>query len=194
MSLHYRLLYGLRIKPWDREGPVPELVAAAGGLTPARALDLGCGTGAQSVFLARQGWDVTAVDAVPRALAVARRRAEAAGVAVDFRRGDVTKLEALGIGDVALAFDRGCFHGLTDSQRAAYARGVAAVTRPCAVLLLMSFRPPTARGLPRGATPDEMRRCFGAPWRIVSEEPPREPPPNARVARARPTWYRFERS
>jgi 2-polyprenyl-3-methyl-5-hydroxy-6-metoxy-1,4-benzoquinol methylase len=88
MSHHYHVLYGLRIKPWDREGPVPELVAAAYGLAPGRALDLGCGTGAQSVFLAREGWEVTAVDAVPRALAAARRRAEAAGVAVDFRRGE----------------------------------------------------------------------------------------------------------
>jgi SAM-dependent methyltransferase len=194
MSLHYRVLYGLRIKPWDREGPVPELVAAADGLAPGRALDLGGGTGAQSVFLAREGWEVTAVDAVPRALAAARRRAEAAGVVVDFRRGDVAKLEALGIGDVALAFDRGCFHGLSDAQRAGDARGVAAVTRSGAVLLLMSFRPPTARGLPHGAMPDEVRRRFGPPWRLMSEEPPLEPPPSARVARARPPWYRFERS
>jgi hypothetical protein len=137
---------------------------------------------------------VTAVDAVSRALAGARRRAAAAGVAVDFRRVDVAKLEALGIGDVAPAFDRGCFHGLSNAQRAGYARGVAAVTRLGAVLLLMSFRPPTARGLPRGATPDEVRRRFGPPWQLMSEELPLEPPPSARVARARPTWYRFERS
>ena len=194
MSLRYRLLYGLRIRPWDRDGPVPELVAATDGLEPARALDLGCGTGAQSVFLARSGWEVTGVDVVPRALAAARRRADAAGVTVDFRRGDVADLEALGIGDVGLAFDRGCFHGLPDATRAAYARGVTAVTRPGAVLLLMSFTPPTGRALPRGATPEEMRERFGPPWELVSEAPAEEAPAAARIERARPTWYRFVRS
>jgi hypothetical protein len=55
LSLWYRVLYGLGIRPWDRDGPVPELVAVAGDLPPARALDLGCGTGAQAVYLARAG-------------------------------------------------------------------------------------------------------------------------------------------
>ena len=193
MSLWYRVLYGLGIRPWDRDGPVPELVAVAGDLPPARALDLGCGTGAQAVYLAAEGWDVVAVDAVPRALSAARRRASAAGVTVDFRRGDVAELEALGIGDVGLAFDRGCFHGLPDAARDGYARGVTAVTRPGALLLLMAFRGPTGPGLPRGASPEEVRGRFGPPWRLVSEAPAQDTPATARIERAGPTWYRFER-
>ena len=193
MSLWYRVLYGLGIRPWDRDGPVPALVAVAGDLPPARALDLGCGTGAQAVYLAAEGWDVVAVDAVPRALSAARRRASAAGVTVDFRRGDVAELEALGIGDVGLAFDRGCFHGLPDAARDGYARGVTAVTRPGALLLLMAFRGPTGPGLPRGASPEEVRGRFGPPWRLVSEAPAQDTPATARIERAGPTWYRFER-
>jgi SAM-dependent methyltransferase len=193
LSLWYRVLYGLGVRPWDRDGPVPELVAVAGDLAPARALDLGCGTGAQAVYLARAGWDVVAVDAVPRALSAARRRASAAGVTVEFRRGDVADLEALRIGDVGLAFDRGCFHGLPGAARDGYARGVTAVTRPGAVLLLMAFRGPTGPGLPRGASPEEVRERFGPPWRLVSEAPAQETPTAARIERARPTWYRFER-
>ena len=193
MSVWYRVLYGLGVRPWDRDGPVPEIVAVAGDLAPAWALDLGCGTGAQAVYLAAEGWDVVAVDAVPRALSAARRRASAAGVTVDFRRGDVADLEALRIGDVGLAFDRGCFHGLPDAARDGYARGVTAVTRPGAVLLLMAFRGPTGPGLPRGASPEEVRERFGPPWRLVSEAPAQETPAAARIERARPTWYRFER-
>jgi len=193
LSLWYRVLYGLGIRPWDRDGPVPELVAVAGDLPPARALDLGCGTGAQAVYLAAEGWDVVAVDAVPRALSAARRRASAAGVTVDFRRGDVAELEALGIGDVGLAFDRGCFHGLPDAARDGYAHGVTAVTRPGALLLLMAFRGPTGPGLPRGASPEEVRGRFGPPWGLVSEAPAQDTPATARIERAGPTWYRFER-
>jgi SAM-dependent methyltransferase len=146
------------------------------------------------VFLAGEGWEVTAVDDVPRALQAARRRAEDAGVQVEFRRGDVARLEDVGVGDVTLAFDRGCYHGLPEAKRAAYARGVTAVTRPGAALLLMSFQPPTARGLPPGATPEEVRERFGPSWRLLSEHEGNEVPGNARIERARPTWYRFQRS
>ena len=194
MSLVYRLLYALRLTPWDRDGPVPELVDAVDRLAPGRALDLGCGTGAQSVFLAQRGWDVTAVDVVPRALAAARKRAQAAGVRIDVRHGDVARLQDLGCSDVALAFDRGCFHGLPDDARDGYARGVAAATAPGAVLILMAFQPPTPAGLPRGATREELERCFGADWKLAAVGPAQEVPRNRRIQRARPTWYRFERA
>jgi SAM-dependent methyltransferase len=193
MSLVYRLLYALRFTPWDRDEPVPELVEAVDGLAPGRALDLGCGTGAQSVFLAQRGWEVTAVDIIPRALAAARQRAQAAGVRVDVRHGDVARMQELGLSDVALAFDRGCFHGLPDDAREGYARGVGAVTGPGAVLILMAFQPPTPAGLPRGATRDELERRFGPDWKLGAAGPAQEVPRNRRIQRARPTWYRFER-
>ncbi|KOG87623.1 SAM-dependent methyltransferase, partial [Streptomyces varsoviensis] len=42
--------------------PNPVLVAEAAGLRPGQALDVGCGEGADAVWLARRGWRVTAVD------------------------------------------------------------------------------------------------------------------------------------
>lgn len=42
--------------------PNPQLVREAGGLHPGKALDLGCGEGADAIWLAQQGWTVTAVD------------------------------------------------------------------------------------------------------------------------------------
>ena len=193
MSLLYRLLYTLRVTPWERDSAVPELVETARGLQPGRALDLGCGTGAQAVHLARTGWEVTAVDVVPRALDTARRRADRAGVSVDFRRADVTRLEDLGLADVALAFDRGCFHGLPDQARDAYVRGVSAATRSGAILLLMAFQPPTPAAMPRGATQEELEKRLGPAWRLVSADASSEDATNTRIERARPVWYRFER-
>lgn len=49
--------------------PNSQLVAELSGLTPGTALDAGCGTGADAVWLARQGWEVTAVDVSPTAVA-----------------------------------------------------------------------------------------------------------------------------
>lgn len=76
MSLAYRVLYRLGKTPWednDDTGPLAEIVT---NRPPGRALDAGCGTGRHAVALAEQGWTVTGVDAVPRALTVARDRAQ----------------------------------------------------------------------------------------------------------------------
>ena len=64
--------------------PNAALVREAAGLTPGSALDLGCGEGADAIWLARQGWTVTGVDVSDVALDRARRHAAAAGVAIEF--------------------------------------------------------------------------------------------------------------
>jgi hypothetical protein len=54
-------------------------------------------------------------------------------------------------------------------------------------------RHPAAPGLPRGTSPEEVRERIGPPWQSVFEAPAQETPAAARIERARPTWYRFER-
>ena len=58
-----------------------QLAAEVAGLPPGRALDLGCGEGGDAIHLARLGWQVTAVDVSPTALARTEAAAAAAGVA-----------------------------------------------------------------------------------------------------------------
>jgi SAM-dependent methyltransferase len=58
------------------------LVAEASELTPGRALDVGCGEGADALWLAARGWDVTALDVSAVALERAQVAASAAGVTV----------------------------------------------------------------------------------------------------------------
>ena len=63
------------------------------GLTPGRALDLGCGEGRNAVWLAERGWDVTAVDfsrvALDRGVGLATER----GVAISFVEADLLTYE-----------------------------------------------------------------------------------------------------
>lgn len=59
----------------------PHLVREVGGLTPGSALEAGCGGGAEAIWLAQQGWRVTAADIAEDALTIAARRAEAAEAA-----------------------------------------------------------------------------------------------------------------
>jgi SAM-dependent methyltransferase len=62
-----------------RRRPNAHLTAEAGGLRPGLALDAGCGHGADTLWLAAHGWQVTAVDFSTAALAYARSTADAAG-------------------------------------------------------------------------------------------------------------------
>ena len=108
---------------WHRE-EVPALlrksVESMGG--SGKVLDIGCGTGVNSVFMAQQGLDVTAIDFVPEALEFARRRAEKFEVDVDFIRADVTKFETADKYDLIL--DSGCFHGFDDRIRLLYRKKI----------------------------------------------------------------------
>jgi SAM-dependent methyltransferase len=68
-------------KMWSGQ-PNGALVAEVAGLTPGRVLDVGCGEGADAVWLARHGWDVTALEVSGVALKRAAGHANDAGVAV----------------------------------------------------------------------------------------------------------------
>ena len=71
--------------------PNPVLVDVVGSLAPGEALDLGCGEGGDAVWLAAQGWRVTAVDVSATALRRAAERAEAERVSerIDFQQQDL---------------------------------------------------------------------------------------------------------
>lgn len=76
------------------EGWAEVLTAATAELArPARVLDLGAGTGACSLPIARQGHAVTAVDIAEPMLAGLRRQAEDEGLAIETVCADVDRLE-----------------------------------------------------------------------------------------------------
>jgi SAM-dependent methyltransferase len=72
--------------------PNGRLVADVAGLTPGRALDVGCGEGADAIWLAGRGWTVTALDISDVALRRGRRAAEAAGAAVQWVVADALQI------------------------------------------------------------------------------------------------------
>ncbi|NLA36710.1 MAG: NAD(P)/FAD-dependent oxidoreductase [Actinobacteria bacterium] len=74
---------------WWSGKPNGTLAAEVSALPVGRALDIGCGEGADAVWLAQLGWAVTAIDISPTAIERANAAADAAGVAVEFRAADV---------------------------------------------------------------------------------------------------------
>jgi SAM-dependent methyltransferase len=75
--------------------PNPHLVDEVSDLTPGTALDAGCGAGAEAIWLAARGWQVTAADIAGAALDRAAERAAASGVAgrVEWVRADLSDWE-----------------------------------------------------------------------------------------------------
>lgn len=188
MSLWWQLAYMIGFKPWDSGISPPELVSVVEGpdaLPPGRALDLGCGTGTNVVYLAQHGWDATGVDLVRRALRRARERASGAGVSPRFIAGDVTRLDELEVGSgYSLLFDLGCFHSIPGAHRDAYAKGATAAAADAATLLLFGFAPGAMRPGPRGVTADELKQRFEG-WEMVEA--------SRGTDRVETWWYRLRR-
>lgn len=160
--------------PWDTGVSPPELVALVegeGSPPPGRALDLGCGTGTNAIYVARHGWDVVAVDLIDRAIAQARAKADAAGVAPRLVCGDVTRLDELDVpGSYDLFFDLGCFCGLPTHRRDAYADGVTRRSEPGALLLMFGYAPGVFDDEFAGVTASELETRF-AGWDLVDATP-----------------------
>ena len=143
----YDLLYRFGA-PWDGP-PRGELVRLVEGgvLTPARyppgrALDLGCGTGANLRYLARHGFEATGIDFSRVALRVARRRAatETPGNVIQFVEGDLTAARIAGVeGPFDLLIDYGTLDDLDPVGRRAMASLIAGLARPGAAFLLWCF-------------------------------------------------------
>jgi SAM-dependent methyltransferase len=117
--------------------PNAALVRETAGLAPGRALDLGCGEGADAIWLARQGWEVTATDISQVALDRAAGQATAAGVAdrIDWQRHDLGASFPAGSFDLVSAQ---FLHSRGDSMpRERILRAAAAAVAPGGVLLIV---------------------------------------------------------
>jgi SAM-dependent methyltransferase len=156
--------------PWDTGQPSSELrrVLPEISLRPCRALELGCGSGANAVWLAQQGFDVTAVDLSPRAVEQARRRAEAAGARVRFLVADVLQPPPELTGAFDFFFDRGCYHAVRRENVAAYLETLRRLTHPGTLGLILAgnAREPHEPG-PPVVSEEQIRSELGTLFEIV---------------------------
>lgn len=158
--------------PWETGQPCSQLQRrlAAGDLPASgSALDLGCGTGVQTLLLAAHGLQVVGVDLSPTAIEEAQRRASAhpAGRRARFLAGDVSELRGIGEPfDVLL--DRGCYHLARRDHLDAYVDALQQLSRPGSLLFLLAF---SAAEAPEHPVPvvaeDELRRELGGPFEIT---------------------------
>ncbi|MGI8626148.1 MAG: class I SAM-dependent methyltransferase [Geodermatophilaceae bacterium] len=150
-------MYRSKSAAWSGR-PNPQLVTEAAGLVPGTALDIGCGEGADAVWLAERGWEVTAVDISPTALQRAQDRATDAGADVSGRitwvQADLTKESAsLGTYDLVSAH----FMQLSAPARDVLHRRLAAAVSLGGTLLVVGHHPSDLHaGVGRPHLPDLM--------------------------------------
>ena len=106
-----------------------ELKALARQTASGSVLELGCGVGRFSRYMAQQGLRTTGVDFSAVAIAKAQQKVVKDDVQPQFLVGDVTHLDALH-GPFDVSFDVGCFHCLNPQGQRAYASEVFRLLRP----------------------------------------------------------------
>ncbi|MGH3786728.1 MAG: class I SAM-dependent methyltransferase [Pseudonocardiaceae bacterium] len=159
--------------------PNPLLVREVTALTPGTALDLGCGEGADAIWLARQGWRVTAVDVSATVLERAAAYAVEAGIVDGIRwaKHDLSQSFPDGFFDlVSVQF----FHSPVASagEREKTLRRAAEAVAPAGLLLIVGHAgwpswlhsPPTNVHLPTTAEVlDSLGLDLGR-WRVELQE------------------------
>ncbi len=189
--MNWNLAYLLH-PPWDTGITPPELIelVEGGALPPGRALDLGCGTGTNVIYLARHGFDAVGVDAAWLALLRARRKAQAAGIQARFVLANVLNLEHNVDPSLNKPFDFcldiGCFHSFGPAERRRYIAGLRRLLRPGGHYLLYAFGPRCRGSRTIGLTSDQVKESLADCCRLVWER-------HGSERGASSGWYYFQR-
>ena len=124
---------------WELNEPHPPLVELLDRdvVTVGRALDIGCGLGTQSIYLAERGFSVDGIDFQEKPLARARTRASQSGADCRFEWADVTQATSRGPYD--LIIDRGCLHSLTGRALHRYSQNLQRWLAPGGYFQLTAF-------------------------------------------------------
>jgi 2-polyprenyl-3-methyl-5-hydroxy-6-metoxy-1,4-benzoquinol methylase len=111
----------------------------SGKVDTGSALDLGCGTGMKSIFLAKTGFDVTGVDISETAIKYANENSKKEAIKINFIASDATDLSFLGDEKFDLILDWANLHGILVQKREQYIAEIASHAKPGSNLILRCF-------------------------------------------------------
>jgi 2-polyprenyl-3-methyl-5-hydroxy-6-metoxy-1,4-benzoquinol methylase len=167
---HYNAGYE-RLNPWEIGRPQKEVVhLGEAGEIKGRVLDVGCGSGENTLYLAALGCEVLGVDASSTAIAKAKQRAVERGSTAEFRVWNVFELQSLSM-TFDTVLDSGMFQVFSDEERLLYVPSLASVLRSGGTyhLICCSEHERYARGPiygPRAVTQAEIRATFARGWNV----------------------------
>jgi SAM-dependent methyltransferase len=155
---------------WDIGRPQRAFVyLAEAGRVESPVLDVGCGTGELSMFLARRGHDVLGIDVAPTAIAQARAKARWRRVDATFLVWDALRVDAFA--EAGLTFrtvvDSAMLHVFGSAERDRFVEALREVVRPGGMYFVLGDARPDGRSV-YGLTPEELRDRFRPErgWRV----------------------------
>ncbi|MFZ5830316.1 MAG: class I SAM-dependent methyltransferase [Planctomycetota bacterium] len=166
--------------PWDTGRVASELVRVISEqrFKPCTVLEIGCGTGADAIYLARKRFEVTAVDISPIAIERARARAEQEDALLRFVQADVFRFGPTA-GTFDLVYDAGFYHSIRQSTLEPYVDLLWRVTRPGShYLALCGATGETAEGGPPQVSEEDIGNELGRLFEPVQVRPFRFESPN----------------
>ncbi len=149
--------------PWETNRPAAELVRLVeqGVLKPCTTLELGCGTGANAIYLAKKGFEVTAVDWSATAIERARTRAERDDALLRIVLDDIFDF-CRRAGTFDLVFDAGFYHFIRRKELSRFLDLLWHITRPESYYLtLAGAADETSQGGPPQVSEDDLRWELG---------------------------------
>lgn len=123
---HFREAYREGFAPWDIGKPDVNLIQSVTKLpiAPCKTVEIGCGTGDNTIWLSQQGFQVVGVDASEMAIEKAQEKTANANATCSFVVLDILKSHVEGA-PFGFAFDRGCFHTVgSGEERTTFAKQV----------------------------------------------------------------------
>ena len=154
-----------RWAPWNNDLPAAPVLQEAvkkKTIKPCRTVVLGCGSGSNAIFLAKKGFDVTAIDIAPSALGIAMADAKKAGAKVRWVLADVLRLPDSKPYD--LIFDRGCYHNVRYVNATAFVASLKQLTRPGTRCFVLSCNKDKAPGIREKTMRDDFSELFDFEW------------------------------
>ncbi len=123
--------YLLEELPWELGKPRETLVelVESGRIKPCKTLDVCCGAGTNTIYLAKRGFEVTAVEISRQAIRYAKQKTRRAKADIQFVLGSFVTLPFRDE-KFCFVFDMGCFHHVTIEDRERFIRGIWRVLKP----------------------------------------------------------------
>lgn len=167
----YQSKNGIQLE-WTAGTANPELVKMVyEGKIPVKSkiLEVGCGLGTESVFLAARGMNVTAMDLSETAVDVGRKLADLYGVQVNWIAGDLLKSDLKEEFDIIT--DQGCFHHMHEEERPVYLQKILQYLKPGGTLILRAFSDLIPGGpQPRRISSDDLLATFYPKFKLEHME------------------------
>jgi len=159
----------LKEVPWDEGTPSSELVklVESGVVEKGAALDIGCGSAHNAIYLARQGFTCYGIDISPTAIEYGKEQATKAGISCALTSGNALKLP-YSDSTFTLVFDRGCFHAIAPEDRQTFISGIHRVLKPSGKYQLICFssRDHPGFGVTHSFSPEDIRLLFSSLFKI----------------------------